>query len=129
MVLIIPPVIGRLHAQIDLERTWGMEHTTDKNDWKNGPLNKALIAALPAFVSTTETPGITPSKSLNVQKLCAALEKSHEAIYKWLRQGKLTPRNAVQLINLANTPENVKLLKAEGRKPLKLEEFNSFVFG
>lgn len=93
--------------------------------WKNARLYTALLDLLPAFVTTAETPGQPIDRTINVQKLRVALapERSHEALYKWFRAGKLKPENARDLHVVATSVENVAALKANGRKPPSLQDF------
>lgn len=88
-------------------------------EWDSGPLNLFLKRIFPTYIS--------PYKRLDVQRLRADLvpSKSHEAVYKWLRSGRLTPENAHALRNLANTPANIA---ARGGTGVVLHDFDEFVF-
>ncbi|MBH0113215.1 hypothetical protein I5E68_09680 [Novosphingobium sp. YJ-S2-02] len=92
-----------------------MTRVPGRPDWTAGPLYTLLLESLPAH--------LTPSGVLDVQGLKSLVGKSHEAIYKWLRQGKLKPANARILIEIANKPANVEALRAAGREPPKIEDF------
>lgn len=88
-------------------------------DWTAGPLYQFLLDILPTY--------ITPLGVLDVQGLKPMVGKSHEAIYKWLRHGKLKPDNARKLVELASTDENISLLQQAGREPPKIEDFLPFI--
>lgn len=98
--------------------------TTPRDDFTTGPLYKKLIEVLPAYVKDP----FSDAPELNVAKLIAAVQKSHEAVYKWLRKSRLTPNNAEQIVALANRPDNVNALTKLGRKPPTREDFLQFVF-
>lgn len=93
-------------------------------DFTTGPLYKKLVEVLPAY--TKDPFGEAPE--LNVAKLISAVEKSHEAVYKWLRKSRLTPSNAQQIVALANRADNLKALTSLGRTPPTREDFLQFVF-
>lgn len=88
-------------------------------EWDSGPLNLFLKRIFPLYIS--------PYQRLDVQRLRADLvpSKSHEAVYKWLRNSRLTPENAHALRNLANTPLNIA---ARGGSSVVLHDFGEFVF-
>lgn len=88
-------------------------------DWTAGPLYQFLLDNLPAY--------ITPLGVLDVQALKVPAERSHEAIYKWLRKGKLTPENARKVLEVMNGPKNVAALAENDRKPPKIEDFLPFM--
>lgn len=68
-------------------------------DWASGPLYTKLCDIFPLHR--------TPSGVLDIQRLKGELRRSHEAIYKWLRNGKITPDNARNIIAAvaANPPD------------------------
>jgi len=88
-------------------------------DWTAGPLYALMLSIFPEHRTKT---GV-----LDVQRLRGETGKSHEAIYKWLRQGKMTADNARNVVTLANSKGNVAALAAAGRKPPKLEDFLPFM--
>lgn len=98
--------------------------TTATMNWADGPLHKALVNALPAFVKEP----FSENPKLNIPRLKDALGKSHETIYKWLRSSKLRPCNLEQLILLANSDENLAVLSKMKRKAPKREDFSRFLF-
>lgn len=98
--------------------------TAAKDDFTTGPLYKKLIEVLPAYVKDP----FSESPELNVAKLISACNKSHEAVYKWLRKSRLTPNNAQQIVALANLPDNLKALKSLDRTPPTLKDLLQFVF-
>lgn len=89
-------------------------------DWDSAPLNQFLKRIFPNH--------ITPYQRLDVQRLRTELDPpmSHEAVYKWLRKGKLSPENAMSLLRLANDPVN---LGARGDDALTIRDFDQFVYG
>ena len=99
-------------------------------EWDAGPLNQFLKKIFPSY--------ITPYQRLDVQRLRTELDppKSHEAVYKWLRSGRLTPENAQALMKLANRPDHTaSRLVAGWTHPselddaqLTLRDFDEFVF-
>lgn len=101
-----------------------MSAAAEQEHWTNGPLYKHLVQVLPTFAKDP----FATSPKLDVQKLNQAVGKSHEAVYKWLRAGKLTPANVKTLVELANRADNVAALKALGRNPPTREDFTTFVF-
>lgn len=86
--------------------------------WATGPLYKKMLEIFPEH--------LTPLGVLDIQRLKVELEKSHEAIYKWLRQGKISPDNARDLIKVAALPENAAILAKHGRPAPVFEDFVSF---
>lgn len=97
---------------------------TETADFTTGALYKTLVHYLPTFVQ--DPFGQEPT--LNVQRLREATEKSHEAVYKWLRGSRLTPKNATVLVELANQEPNLKALATLSRKPPTIQDFTPFVF-
>jgi hypothetical protein len=87
-------------------------------DWAAGALYNMLLGIFPTYRTTL---GV-----LDVQRLKGDLGKSHEAIYKWLRQGKVTPDNAREMVRVANQPDNVAALAAVDRAPPVFEDFCPF---
>lgn len=97
-----------------------MTETTGRQ-WQNGALHRFMVSSLPAFCS--------PGGDLHVRSLTAKLNRSHEAIYRWLRSNQLTPENARAIHDLANSVENARLLKLAGRSAPKMKDFEPFVYG
>lgn len=60
--------------------------------WASGPLYTKMCELFPDHR--------TPLGVLDIQKLKAQLGKSHEAIYKWFRTGKLSPDNARAIVSI-----------------------------
>lgn len=88
-------------------------------DWTADPLYLKLLDVFPEHV--------TPTGVLDVAgRLSTELGKSHEAIYKWLRQGKVSPDNARDIVRVANLPANVDALTKLSRKPPVFEDFCPF---
>lgn len=86
-------------------------------DWSKGALYTFLTRIFPQH--------ITPYNRLDVQRLRKELNKSHEAVYKWLRSGRLTPDNASALLHLANNAENTA---ARGGSTVLRSDFEDFVY-
>lgn len=97
---------------------------TETADFTAGPLYKTLVTFFPTMVKNP----FEAEPRLNVQKLRKATEKSHEAVYKWLRTSSLTPKNATLLVELANREANLTALSALGRTPPAIQDFSPFVF-
>jgi hypothetical protein len=95
-----------------------MTRIPGRPDWAAGPLYNALLETFPKYRTTL---GV-----LDVQRLKGELKKSHEAIYKWLRNGKVTPDNARAIVRVANLPSNVADLAEVGRQPPVFEDFCTF---
>lgn len=68
------------------------EQKVDMDEWRKQPLYKLLFNRLKWLRSTTQT------KLLDVHKVAAAIDYSHEAVYKWLRSGKLSPKGATAIV-------------------------------
>lgn len=77
-------------------------------EWRDGPLYKLLYRRLAWLHSPQQ------SKIIDVHKLAEALGYSHEAVYKWLRAGKLSPKGAKALVKIS-------------RKKLALRDLYPFV--
>ncbi len=73
-----------------------------------GPLGDLLLKCCP--------PNKRGETSINV--LSPALNVSRHSIYKWLRQGKIPPSRALQLVDLAATH----------RADVTLAQFSPFVY-
>jgi hypothetical protein len=86
---------------------------------KSDPLYRALVDYLPTFVDNP----FTAEPTLNVPKLCVAIGKSHEGVYKWLSAGKIIPANALLIVDLAKSDDNLAALKQLGREAPKIEDF------
>jgi hypothetical protein len=89
--------------------------------WKSEPLYAVLVDRLPSFVK--------PSGALNMKSLREALGRSPEALYKWLRTSKISPETAQQLLALAQTDNNRRLLRDAKRPGPRLQDFSPYVFG
>jgi hypothetical protein len=77
-------------------------------EWRKAPLYMLLNRRLTWMRSKVQT------KILDVHKLAEALGYSHEAIYKWFRAGKLSPKGAKALVKVS-------------RKKLALRDLYPFV--
>lgn len=91
-------------------------------NWKDGALNKLLVHFLPAF---TDAP-FADGGDLKIDTLKKEVDRSHEAIYRWLRSGRLTIDNAKRLHGAALQPENLKALAALNRQPPTIRDFEPF---
>lgn len=69
--------------------------------WASGPLYRKICDVFPDY--RTEL-GV-----LDIQRLKGGLKKSHEAIYKWFRLGKITPDNARAIVSLATGAESADI--------------------
>jgi hypothetical protein len=87
-------------------------------DWTAAPLYQWFLTIFPEH--------LTALGVLDVQRLKVELGKSHEAIYKWLRQGKITPDNARDIVEAAAQPVNVAALAKLDRTAPTFEEFCRF---
>jgi len=87
--------------------------------WTHYPLYLSLVKCLPLYVDNP----FSPLPVLNVKKLHTEMNKSHEGVYKWLRAGKVSPRNAQAIVELANRQDNVDALTRLDRSPPRLEDF------
>ena len=61
-------------------------------EWRKRPLYKLLFNRLPWLRSKTQ------KKLIDVQKMAEALDYSHEAVYKWLRSGRISPKGAIAVV-------------------------------
>lgn len=95
-----------------------MTRIPGRPDWAAGALYSKLLDTFPTYRTTL---GV-----LDVQRLKADLGKSHEAIYKWLRSGKLTPDNARELVRVASIESNAAALAAANRDTPVFEDFCPF---
>jgi hypothetical protein len=95
-----------------------MTRIPGRPDWAAGPLYNKLLDIFPTYR--------TPLGVLDVQKLKRDLGKSHEAIYKWLRNGKVTPDNAREIVRVATSESNVAALTEVDRQPPVFEDFCPF---
>lgn len=89
--------------------------------WAGQPFNLFMTDNFPAY--------LTKWGAIDVHKIREPLGKSHERIYQMLRKGQLTPENARDLRDLANTAENLALLAEKGKQPPVLEDFFPFIPG
>lgn len=87
---------------------------------KNAPLYRALVDFLPFYLNKRG--------NLNVRALKDDVGRSHETVYQWLRDNKLSPTNVKRLVEIAHRPENLAELKRLGRKPPENSDFSQFVF-
>ena len=77
------------------------EHKVDRAEWRKRPLYKLLYSKLPWLRSKTQP------ELLDIHKLAGTIGYSHEAVYKWLRNGKMSPRGAKIVVKISrNTIEN-----------------------
>lgn len=68
------------------------EEKVAMEEWRQQPLYRLLYNRLKWLRSTTQT------KLLDVHKVAEAMGYSHEAVYKWLRSGKLSPKGAKAIV-------------------------------
>lgn len=94
---------------------------TSHRDWARGPLYRLLMDTFPAYRTTYDV--------FDVRAFGAEPEiaRSHEALYKWLRSGKLTIENARSIVTLANRDDNAARLAAAGRTPPVLTDLLHFL--
>lgn len=92
------------------------EQHARRPEWTNGPLYKFMMDIFPSHR--------TICNYLDVLRLSRELNRSHEALYKWLRKGKLTPENAVLILNLATASPNAALLPSA----LTTRDFEQFIY-
>ena len=71
------------------------EQKIDMEKWRKRPLYKLLYSRLTWLRSKTQT------ELLDVHKFARSIDYSHEAIYKWLRSGKLSPKGAKAIVKKA----------------------------
>jgi len=98
--------------------------TTEKRalrDWAHGPLYTFLMDTFPTYRTVYEL--------FDVKRFTAEPEigKSYEAIYKWLRRGKLTIDNARAIISLASRDDNAAVLAAAGRQVPEISDLVRFL--
>ena len=86
--------------------------------WPFEPFYRFLYSSLPAWW--------TPTGILDVPALSAELGITTEAIYKWLRRGKVTARRARELYELSRRESNLAALADSGEAPPSLEAFYAF---
>lgn len=77
------------------------EQPQDQQDWYDSPLYKLLCERFPKHVKTGR---------LNVLELAAALDYSYENIYKWLRAGRINPKNAKRIVENSKTATMEELM-------------------
>ena len=94
--------------------------TFARPDWATSPLYNVLITIFPEH--------ITPYNVLDIRRLRTDLGKSHEAIYKWLRAGRVPSAAARKLCDIANGEDNIAALRKLGRTPPKIGDFDAFVY-
>lgn len=83
-----------------------------KHDWEDSPLHILLCELFPHHR--------TILGFFAVNQLAEELGLSYEAVYQWLRKGRLTPQNARVLMNHAGQV---------GSRTPDLREFDVYVFG
>lgn len=71
------------------------ELKVDMEKWRKRPLYKLLYSRLTWHRSKTQP------ELIDVHKFADAIGYSHEAIYKWLRAGKLSPKGAKAIVKKA----------------------------
>ncbi len=87
--------------------------------WPADGLHAKLCEILPTYR--------TRRGALDVPRLGRELCKSEEAIYRWFRANNLkSSYNARDIIELANTPDNLDALVTNGGRPPRLEDLIRF---
>ena len=94
------------------------------NDPFSGALNATLCNFLPFY---TDNP-FSERPKIKVTTIHPIIGLSHECVYRWLRDNKLSRIGAKKLIELSQTPENLRALKTMSRKPPTIQDFAPFVF-
>lgn len=97
-----------------------IEKKSGRAEWAKGPLYTFMMKYFPEHRTAFEI--------LDVLRLKDDLNRSHEAIYKWLRSSRLTPQNARAIMELAATEKNAAALAARGIAPPEIREFDCFVY-
>lgn len=90
----------------------------------NTPLNAALIHALPTMVKDP----FSDAPTLQIARLHKALGKSHETVYRWLRDNSLRrQKNVDAIMKLVTADSNAAALKRLGRKIPEKQSFMRFL--
>ncbi len=92
-----------------------------RDQWADGPLYTFLSEIFPAYR--------TILGKFDVNRLAKDLNFSHEAIYKWLRKGRLAPQNAEKVLELALREDNLDVLLDHGATRPSIRDFDVFVYG
>lgn len=91
-----------------------------RDQWADSPLYIFLSDIFPTYR--------TVLGKFDVLRLARDLSLSHEAVYKWLRKGSLSPQNANAVLDLALTLENIDALVASDMPRPELRDFDQFVY-
>lgn len=90
----------------------------------NTPLTAALINALPTMVNDP----FSTSPRLNIAKFRRGVGKSHETVYRWLRENTLRrQKNIDSVLRQVNSDDNIAALKRLGRKVPSQKDFAPFL--
>lgn len=71
------------------------EQKVDREEWRKRALYKLLYSKLPWLRSKAQP------ELLDVPKVAGAIGYSHEAIYKWLRSCKMSPKGAKIVVKIS----------------------------
>lgn len=96
------------------------EPTSGRPAWSHGPLYQFMLSIFPEYR--------TILRRLDVERLGQDLNRSHEAVYKWLRSSRLDPKNAKAILELALTPANAAAIRKSGRTLPQTRDFDQFVY-
>lgn len=88
--------------------------------WTDNPLYLFLMQVFPLHR--------TKRNVLDVRGLSGDLDKSHERVYQWLRDQKLSSKNAKGLLALANSEPNASALRERGITPPEIRDFDRYVY-
>lgn len=84
--------------------------------WVNTPLYKLMSDTFPAYR--------TRSDVLDIDRLADDLDRSYEAVYQWLRAGRIKRASTARaIVALANREDNRLALADAGREPPQIEAF------
>lgn len=93
-------------------QNWGGNvRISGRHDWEGTPIHVLLCELFPNHRS--------PLGYFDVARLSSELGLSYEAVYQWLRKGRLTPQNARTLAFHA---------RETGSREPALSEFESFIY-
>ena len=95
-----------------------------RDQWADGPLYTFLSEIFPTYR--------TVLGKFDVLRLAQEMQRSPEAVYKWLRKREgrcLTPQNADRILELALQDDNVDALIAAGDVRPTIRDFDVFVYG
>lgn len=98
--------------------------TTKSPEFTDGLLHAKLVTVLPLYVRDP----FSDAPRLDVPRLHRALKLSHEAVYRWLRSDRISPKNVERIVALSNADENRSILDKLGRTPPVLKDFSDFIF-